>query len=505
LIATAAGARREIDGPSRRESLARPKNLGTARRTRNRHEFWRPQARHGSGFAGALEKKQDSLSCCKKGEMSEKSEAPTEQPTDLIGLARLVRSANSQPATAVPNGKKWGHSVILELIRRELLARFSDRLSMEQIAECSHALAGAIASERNPPRPSAGSKRAVRGIFERPPNSGIWWISYCDAEGKRHREKVGARSAAIDAVNRRRLEVKEGRFVPPRAAARLTFRDLAKAAMAQKKLRLAPLSYETDRLRLEKLLPLIGNVPADRLTADRIEEALAHFCVSGRSVGGPTGNPTANRYRSLISSIYSFAVRAGKMTTNPVSRVKRFRENASRVRWLTDEEEERIRAVLTTDTHRWEFDLTLHTGMRRGENFWLRWKDVDVERGNLTVKGKTGQRHIVANETAIAALRKLHMRSGDKEFVCPDNDGRAKRDWRRWFEEAVREANVPDFHFHDLRHTFASRLVMAGVDIRTVQELLGHKSIVQTMRYAHLARDHRQAAVEKMIPREARA
>src|SRR5579872_4053846 len=115
----------------------------------------------------------------------------------------------------------------------------------------------------------------IPGIFERPPKSGTWWISYHDSEGKRHRERVGRRSMALDAVSRRRTEVREGRFIPPNKGARLTFRELAHAAMAQKKLRLAPASYETDKMRLAKLISLIGNVPADRLTPDRIEETLA--------------------------------------------------------------------------------------------------------------------------------------------------------------------------------------------------------------------------------------
>jgi len=68
----------------------------------------------------------------------------------------------------------------------------------------------------------------------------------------------------------------------------------------------------------------------------------------------------------------------------------------------------------------------------------------------------------------------------------------------RWFEDAVKEAHITDFRWHDLRHTFASRLVMAGVDLRTVQELMGHKSIQMTCRYAHLAPTHQLAAVERL-------
>jgi site-specific recombinase XerD len=338
----------------------------------------------------------------------------------------------------------------------------------------------------------------IRGIFERPPRSGVWWISYCDGEGKRHREKAGRRSAALDALGRRRLEVKEGRYIPPRAGARLTFRELAMAAMVQKKLRLADLSYETDAGRLQQLLLLIGNLPADQLTPARLEETLSRFKQSGLS------GSTVNRFHALVSSIFKFAVKAGRLAVNPARQVSRYKENDSRVRWLRDVEEAQIRKEFVADSHEWEFDLAMLTGMRRGEQFTLRWKNVDFENKVLTVNGKSGRRHVTANEGAIAALRKLQKISGDREFVCPENDGSAKRDWRTWFEEAVDKAGVRDFHWHDLRHTFASRLVMEGVDLRTVQELLGHKSIVQTMKYAHLAQDHRQAAAEKMSAKEER-
>jgi integrase len=360
---------------------------------------------------------------------------------------------------------------------------------------------GAIAEKISPSpvegRAARKSKTAVRGIFERPPRSGVWWISYCDAARTRHREKIGRRTAAIDAVARRRLEVKEGRFIPPRAGDRVTFRELATAALAQKKLLLAPLSYETDLGRLKKLYPLIGNVPADCLTAARIDETLAQLKAS-------TTGSTVNRYRSVISSVYSFAIRAGKMKTNPVTRVKRFRENPSRLNWLRPEQEKAIRETIDTNRHETEFTLVLNTGMRRGENWGLVWRDVDLVHGNITVHGKTGRRHIPLNADAKEALLQLQKISGDDEFVCPDRNAakNVSRDWRHWFEEAVERAGVEDFRFHDIRHTFGSRLIMAGADIRTVQELMGHKDIRVTMKYSHLADDHRRAAVEKLKPPE---
>ena len=333
----------------------------------------------------------------------------------------------------------------------------------------------------------------IPGTFQRPPASEIYWINFRDADGTRRREKAGKLLAAIDLLAERRLQVKRGEYIPPRQARTLMFPRLAEEAIREKTLRLAPLTIESDQFKLGKLRGTqLGHIRYDRVTPEKIGETLAGLKRSGLT------NSTVNRYRAFISSVFTFAVKTNRVPMNPVSRVARYPENDRRERWLREEEAERLRAALTRDSHRWEFDLALHTGMRRGEQFWLRWEDCDLERGNLTVKGKTGRRHVKANDTAVGALKKLQRYSGAQEFVCPDNDGKAKRDWRTWLELAAVEADVRNFHWHDLRHTFASRLVMAGVDIRTVQELLGHKSIVQTMRYSHLSADHRAAAVAKM-------
>ena len=102
-------------------------------------------------------------------------------------------------------------------------------------------------------------------------------------------------------------------------------------------------------------------------------------------------------------------------------------------------------------------------------------------------------RHVPLNQAAVQALEKLSEQHKGSEFVC----GGAKEP-RRWFEGVLASADVLSFSWHCLRHTFASRLVMAGVDLRTVQELLGHKVIAMTVRYAHLAPKHTLAAVERL-------
>ena len=139
--------------------------------------------------------------------------------------------------------------------------------------------------------------------------------------------------------------------------------------------------------------------------------------------------------------------------------------------------------------------VALNTGMRLGELTALEWKDIDFKRGIIRVDNKKDHhtknyqvRTIPMNDTLADVLRRIPRRL-DSSYVFQRKGGEKFRKMRTGFENAVKRAGIPHVRFHDLRHTFASHLVMGGVDIRTVQELLGHKDIRMTMRYSHLAPD----------------
>lgn len=337
------------------------------------------------------------------------------------------------------------------------------------------------------------------GIFVRPPGSEIFWIDFRDLDGIRRREKSKRphdRQAARELLAKRKAEVKSGEYVPPRDGRVWTFRKLAKAAIKAKSVRLAKLTVESDQYKLTRILRHTGSMRSNRFTTERIDAFLASL----RGETPPLSFSTCNRYRAFISSVYTFAVKAGHIPVNPVAKVERFKENPARVRWLSDEEEPKLRLDIFEDVYNLEVDLALHTGMRRGEQFSLRWTGVDYENKVLACCGKTGPRKVKANLQARQALAKLQEVSGEMEFVIPDANKQepGTRDRRTWFEEACVRARVKNFHWHDLRHTFASRLVMAGTDLITVMNLLGHKDIRQTQKYSHLAPGHEQKAVEKM-------
>ena len=148
--------------------------------------------------------------------------------------------------------------------------------------------------------------------------------------------------------------------------------------------------------------------------------------------------------------------------------------------------------------------MGLNTGMRRGELRTLRWEDVDFQTGTARIRrDKAGDgRWVTLNSAALEALHAI--KRGRKVlggFVFCSPEGKYLHNLERYWRPALNAAKLPDFRFHDLRHTFASRLAMAGVDLYTVQRAGGWKTTTMVQRYAHLSPDHMRAAVERLVHR----
>lgn len=202
---------------------------------------------------------------------------------------------------------------------------------------------------------------------------------------------------------------------------------------------------------------------------------------------------TINRELQALRHLFNKAIAWRKAQHNPVSQVKLRKEENSRVRFISEEEETsllqacgpNLRAIVVA---------ALNTGFRRGELLSLTWTDVDFVRGLITVQAayaKNGERRTIPiNEEPRRLLSSLKTNANNADKVFLNSNGEAYRLVSTVFDEAVERAKIIDFHFHDLRHTFASRLIMTGVDLRTVQVLMGHKTIAMTLRYSHLSPDH---------------
>lgn len=213
---------------------------------------------------------------------------------------------------------------------------------------------------------------------------------------------------------------------------------------------------------------------------------------------------SVNRRLISLKAALSKAVEWGMLREHPLRSVKAYRVDGGRVRYLNAKERARLMAVLKLyrkpKSRQRHIVLPVHvllnTGLRLGELNSVRKADVDLQTGLLTVRGEGSKsartRHVPMNSNLLRMVKADWAKLDDLPFYV----GRPKHAWATLMEDA----KLSNFTIHCCRHDFASQLVMGGVDLRTVQELLGHASPVMTMRYAHLAPEHKKSAVE-VVPK----
>lgn len=334
------------------------------------------------------------------------------------------------------------------------------------------------------------TEKKHRGVFEKEPGSGIWWVRYFDASGRKHREKVGRKSDAINLYQQRKSEIRAGAKLP----ANLRRKGETLATVISRALDWyashRPKSVRMATIHLNAFKDEFGNRVAAEMTPDDVDK-----WISSHKDWTPA---TMNRYKATLGKALQLAVVSGHLQRNVARLVTARREDNTRVRWLKDDEEKRLRQFMSpalTDI----VTFALMTGCRKGEQFALTWDRVDFKRRVVQfVKTKTGKdREVPMSETCYKILTGLHQKksNGNNHVFQAGKRDAPLKDPKKAFELAVQKAGIENFHYHDLRHTFASRLVMKGVDLYTVSKLLGHSSVAQTSRYAHLSPDHLAGAV----------
>jgi integrase len=385
----------------------------------------------------------------------------------------------------------------------------------------------------------------IKGFLLRVQPSGrrAWFYQYRRADGRQTRLRLGtypglspgsARNVAlvrateaargIDLVARKRAEREEG----IRSRHRTLGAFLKDRYEPWAKIHLKTASSQLERLRSD----FSGWL-------ERPMHELNTFAVEGlrqkwkRDGAKPA---TINRDIQRLHSVLSRAVAMGVLEKHPFQGLKPLKHDKSgRVRFLSAEEEMALRAALSAREEnlkaaRIRFNtwrvarhlnplperdgelldhlkpmvlVALNTGLRRGELLGLKWADVNLPAELLTVtaaSAKSGQsRRVPLNPEALPILVAWKQRSGKSDgLVFPGAGGNRMGNINRSWRGVVTSAGLRDFRFHDLRHTFASKLVQAGVDLNTVRELLGHRDIAMTLRYGHLSPDNLRAAVSKM-------
>jgi integrase len=266
----------------------------------------------------------------------------------------------------------------------------------------------------------------------------------------------------------------------------------------------------------------------DAITGRDLEQIRTGWMQAGNKAS------TVNRKMGSISGVFSRAVEWEYIDTHPLAKLKQLKVDSKGViRYLAADETKRLRDALDarqdemraeresantwrTDRHREPLPsllqlsftdhlkpmvlVSLNTGMRRGELFDLKWSAVNFDTKTITIAGATTKtsdtRHIPMNKETIGVLEAWKKQVSKSPYVFPGQGGGRFEDVKSAWLKLLERAQIDGFRWHDMRHDFASRLVMAGVPLNTVRDLLGHADIKMTLRYAHLAPGTKAAAVE---------
>ena len=330
----------------------------------------------------------------------------------------------------------------------------------------------------------------MKGIYKR---GNVYWIMYVGLDGRLIREssKSDKFKPAETLLLKRRQGIREGKEPDVKQIRNCTFSELTgqylKWAERQR-------GFRSKKCYILQLNEKYRNLPLRRFSTMLVEQLQTERIQKGNMPA------TANRTLATLKHMFTKAVEwemVEEEVLKKVRKAKLLEENNRRLRFLSKEECQAL--INACDKHLKPIVITaLNTGMRKSEILNLTWEKVNLEKGfiflDITKNGE--KRAVPINQTLRACLKALPRRLDDKYLFYDVATGKAYQDVKKSFTSALRRAKILDFKFHDLRHTFASHLAMAGIDINTIRVLLGHKTMTMTLRYAHLSPNHNLEAVK---------
>jgi integrase len=325
------------------------------------------------------------------------------------------------------------------------------------------------------------------GIYARTDRKG-YWISWTDAQGKRRRRKTDAETKhqARRALSAELVKVEQAKtlgFTPP---GKDSFAEIAERFLAYQKARLTAKAYERESGIVENHLKSFFK---GELASIRRQNIQKYITARSAKVSAYSVQKESNILKHLLRLAVDWEI----IPYYPADKVKSPKVPDGRVRYLQPEELRLVTAACP-DWLQPIVILAVNTGMRRSELLKLRWLDYDEANNRLSLlRTKNGSDRIVyLNQAARAVLESLER---TKSKIFPGiSPGRVTVTFKR----VCKRIGIEDFRYHDLRHTAASHLRMAGEDIHTVATVLGHKDLRQAMRYQHLSPDYLTNAVNRL-------
>lgn len=324
------------------------------------------------------------------------------------------------------------------------------------------------------------------GVFRK---GNKWFIDYY-YQGRRIREAAGfTKDQAQKALHIRKAEILQGKFKIQEIKPSPRFQEFAKEFLEWS--RDNKRSWRRDETLVLPLVRFFGARYLRDVTPWLVEK-YKHERLRATVRGKPIAPATVNRELACLRRIFSLAVQWERTEANPAARFKRLQERNHVERILTPDESNRLIGACTGHC-RGMVLLALHTGMRLGEITGLTWDRVDLAQGVITLaQTKNGKvRRVPLNHVARELLvswagKGAYVFGGERPYASI----------KTAFRAACRRAGLAPLRFHDLRHTWATQLVLAGVDLRTVQELGGWSSLSLVERYSHPTPEAKRRAIE---------
>lgn len=319
-----------------------------------------------------------------------------------------------------------------------------------------------------------------------------WYIDYY-LNGTRKRESVGPVDKITRTIAEKALKARIGEIVQGKFRLEQTKKPVLFNALYEKYLLWAidnHRSYRRDVTIGKVLNKFFINKEISSITPWQVEK------FKSKRKGDGVSPSTINRELTVLKRVFNLGIEWKLTTENPVVGVKFFKIPQEKVRVLSEEEFAKLYRS-ATDHLKPVLLVAISTGMRKGEILNLQWSDINLIEEYIVVRDSKNyeSRIIPMNENLRLELIKLKEKDRDGGYLFCYHDGKPMEYIFRSFGTALKRSGIEKCTFHSLRHTFATRAVMAGVDIVTVQELLGHKTIAMTKRYSHPTPEHKKRAV----------